>query len=407
MTIISSDSLSRAIAAFKAQRTSDKEWRGTCPVCQHNCLIISKGDKLPVAAWCSRECDKDAVNAAVYKSAGMESKRTFAPFTVERFCELKKLPVHWVKNHFLVHDAVYKNPKKGTQSKARSLCFPYLGETRITRAGTQELFERLEGGVKFRFSEDSHKTAWADYDGERAIPYGLWTLPVLFEQNGIDTSVITLVEGESDTITLAYSGIPALGISGAPHGWKERFAKLSALEKAKRILVVREPDDAGKKFVQKVAASFPAGKVWAVDLPAKDPSDLWVKSTAEEFISIWTKAVSEAKLIGPAPADGDYTVEKLSSITPKPITWLWPGRIPKGKLTVFAGNPGVGKGLATCSLVAIATTGDQYPDELIAAHEPIDVLMMFCEDDAEDTVVPRLMAAGANLCWRSFENVFF
>jgi hypothetical protein len=249
VTTISSDGLSRVIAAFKAQQTSGKEWRGTCPACGHNCLVISKGDKLPVAAWCSRECDKKEVNAAVYKAAGMESKRTFTPFTGARFCEMKKLPLHWVQNHFLVHDAIYKNPRTNTANKTRSLCFPYLGETRITRTGAQETFERLLGGVKFRFSEDSHKTAWMDYEEDHAIPYGLWTLPVLFEQNGIDTSAITLVEGESDTITLAYSGIPALGISGAPHGWKERFAKLSALEKAKRILVVREPDDAGKKFV--------------------------------------------------------------------------------------------------------------------------------------------------------------
>ncbi len=389
------DNLSRVIAAFNAEKTSDKEWRGTCPICGHKCLIISKGDKQPVAAWCSRDCDKKAVNAAVYKEAGVEEKRV--PFTVERFCAMKKLPTEWVKSNFLVHDGFFESKEKG-RNKTTSVVFPYLGEVTVTRTGTRETFERAGGGFKFRFSEDSHKTAWMDYEEARAIPYGLWTLPILFEENGIDTGVITLVEGESDTITLAYCGIPALGISGAPHGWKDRFAKIPALEKAKRILVVQEPDDAGQKFVQKVAASFPAGKVWVVQLPAKDPSELWVKSsTAEEFVAVWTKAVAEAKLVGPAPAVGDYTVEKLSTIVPKPITWLWPGRIPKGKLTVFAGNPGVGKGLATCSLVAIATTGNQYPDEAIAEHDPIEVLMMFCEDDAEDTVVPRLMAAGANL----------
>jgi putative DNA primase/helicase len=398
MTKPTVDSLSRVIAAFNAKPTSDKEWRGTCPLCQHNCLLISKGDKQPVAAWCSKGCDKKEVNAAVYKAAGVESKRTFAPFTVERFCELKKLPLHWVTNNFLVHDGIYENRATNKCSKTRSLCFPYLGETTVTRTGTRETFERHLGGVKFRFSEDSHKTAWMDYEKERAIPYGLWTLPILFEANGIDTSIITLVEGESDTITLAYSGIPALGISGAPHGWKDRFAKLPALEKAKRILVVQEPGDAGQKFVQKVAASFPAGKVWVVQLPAKDPSELWVKSaTAEQFVTAWDKAVAEATVVGPAPESGEYTVEKLSSIVPKPLTWLWPGRIPKGKLTVFAGNPGVGKGLATCSLAAIATTGGMFPDEPICDRDPIEVLMMFCEDDAEDTVVPRLMAAGADL----------
>ena len=95
--------------------------------------------------------------------------------------------------------------------------------------------------------------------------------------------------------------------------------------------------------------------------------------------------------------DAIYTVTKMSSVTPKELTWLWPGRIPKGKITVFAGAPGVGKGLATCSLVAIATTGSEYPDEGIGEHEPCDVIMLSCEDDLEDTVVPRLMAAGADL----------
>src|SRR5262249_21833480 len=42
--------------------------------------------------------------------------------------------------------------------------------------------------------------------------------------------------------------------------------------------------------------SFPdADKVYALRLPAKDPSELWIKSTAEEFAAAWGKAVEEAR----------------------------------------------------------------------------------------------------------------
>jgi hypothetical protein len=47
-------------------------------------------------------------------------------------------------------------------------------------------------------------------------------------------------------------------------------------------------------------------------------------------------------------------------------------------------------------VAARASTGRGYPGDE-DARAPIDVLMFFCEDGVEDTVVPRLMAAGADL----------
>ncbi len=391
MTDSKNSALQRIISAFNGAKASDKSWRGACPVCHHNSLLIEVGKDSPVVAWCSRECDKAQVNAAIYKVANIKRE----PFTVERFCQIKHLPEHWVSAHFLLHNGEFKT-KSGRLSPA--VVFPYIGEPRITRTETQEIWERIppDGARKFRFSEDSHKTAWGkDYT---PMLYGLHMVPY-YKDNAIDTSAVVLCEGESDTITLAYAGIPAFGISGAPHGWKSEYAKQPVLENAKRILVIQEPDDAGQKLVEKIARCFPAGKVWVVKLPAKDPSELWINSkTDEDFAAAWKAAVSAAVPVG-AAAEGEreYTVEKLSSIAPKPLTWLWPGRIPRGKITIFGGNPGVGKGLATCSLAAIVTTGRMFPDEAISDRPPMDVLMLFCEDDAEDTVVPRLMAAGADL----------
>lgn len=87
---------------------------------------------------------------------------------------------------------------------------------------------------------------------------------------------------------------------------------------------------------------------------------------------------------------------KASTVVPKRIEWHWPGRIPKGKITVVCGNPGVGKGLISCDLAAVATTGRDFPDAK-NGNKPMEVAMLFCEDGEADTVRPRLEAAGADL----------
>jgi len=374
-TTTTADALGRVIAAFEAVPFGEGKWKGVCPECKHKCLLIQRGDKQPVAAWCSRECDKKKVNVAVYKAAGLER----GSFTVARYAEMKKLPKWFLTGVFGVSDAPYIK-KDGKISKELSVMFVYTdADGQLT-------------GMKHRFSESSHDTAWRE--GYKPSLYGLhvWSL---YAEEGIATDVVTLVEGESDTQTLSYNGIPALGISGAK-GWKKDYAALPMMAKAKHILVMQEPGEDGAKLVQKVAASFPAGKVNALKLPAKDPSAMWISSTPEEFAAAWDKAVAEAVPVC-APAPDDYIAERLSDITPKAMLWLWPGRIPQGKLTMWAGNPGVGKGLASCSVAATVSTGRCFPDEDFADREPADVCMLFCEDDAEDTVVPRLMAAGADL----------
>ncbi len=93
-----------------------------------------------------------------------------------------------------------------------------------------------------------------------------------------------------------------------------------------------------------------------------------------------------------------YTVQWMCEIKTKPLEWFWKGRIPRGKITVFAGQPGCAKSLVSIMLVAHATTGKPFPGEdQSIRRKPEKVLMFFCEDDAEDTVVPRLAVAGADL----------
>jgi AAA domain len=81
------------------------------------------------------------------------------------------------------------------------------------------------------------------------------------------------------------------------------------------------------------------------------------------------------------------------------VRWLWPGRIPLGKVTVLDGDPGVGKSTVTLTITAKVTTGSPFPDG--TRPEPADVILLSAEDEIGDTIRPRLEAAGADLdrCW--------
>jgi archaellum biogenesis ATPase FlaH len=84
-----------------------------------------------------------------------------------------------------------------------------------------------------------------------------------------------------------------------------------------------------------------------------------------------------------------------NTIQPKEITWLWPGRIPFGKLTVFAGDSGQGKTTIAIDLAARLTTGRPMP---LSDEPPIvsRVLFQSQEDDMADTLIPRAINAGAD-----------
>lgn len=97
-----------------------------------------------------------------------------------------------------------------------------------------------------------------------------------------------------------------------------------------------------------------------------------------------------------AKATSKMVLKRASAITPEVLTWLWPNRIPFGKLTLFAGHPGIGKGMCTMYVASCASTGNGWADQP-NTNAPIESLIISSEDSPGDTLVPRLMAAGADM----------
>jgi hypothetical protein len=118
------------------------------------------------------------------------------------------------------------------------------------------------------------------------------------------------------------------------------------------------------------------------------------------------------------------------------ISWLWPNRIPRGKLTLFSGDSGLGKSYVALDIAARVTNGSDWPggedgsvevgersgkeggekentesnasDSALASvdsalcnhHSAIPtggVLILSDDDQPEDTLMPRLEALGANV----------
>jgi len=85
-----------------------------------------------------------------------------------------------------------------------------------------------------------------------------------------------------------------------------------------------------------------------------------------------------------------------ADIKPVALRWLWPGKIPAGKLSLLVGDPGLGKSVITIDLAARVSLGAPWPGNGNRA-DPGDVIILSAEDDPADTIVPRLIAVGANL----------
>jgi hypothetical protein len=89
-------------------------------------------------------------------------------------------------------------------------------------------------------------------------------------------------------------------------------------------------------------------------------------------------------------------VQPVSQLTPRPVSWLWTGRLALGKLAMLDGDPDLGKSLVTLDLCARLSRGLPFPDGS-PSPGPANALVFNGEDDGEDTIRPRLHALGADL----------
>jgi hypothetical protein len=111
------------------------------------------------------------------------------------------------------------------------------------------------------------------------------------------------------------------------------------------------------------------------------------------------RAVSTAreKITGGTGGDNVAGLDIINAddVEMREIVWMWPGRFAIGKLGLLAGLPDEGKGQVFAYIAARVTCGGEWPCGEGTAPKG-SVILLTAEDDLNDTVVPRLVAAGAD-----------
>jgi hypothetical protein len=103
----------------------------------------------------------------------------------------------------------------------------------------------------------------------------------------------------------------------------------------------------------------------------------------------------EAPRDASGPAAKGPVLVTLAGVQLKPVEYLWPQRVPRGKLIGLMGDPGLGKSLLALDIAARLSTGAPWPDGGVALQG--DVIILSAEDDSADTILPRALVMGADL----------
>jgi hypothetical protein len=213
-------------------------------------------------------------------------KPQLATLTLPEYAFSKRLPEEFLKD---VCRASTGKDRDGVQW----LKLPYF-----TEGGDSPVFRKRYGNKEFRWSYGSTG---------KLILYGEWRLPEM-RQNGY----VILVEGESDTQTLWYLKMAALGVPGASNFKAAMVPKLDGL----KVYIHVEPDKGGETFLEKVCRVLHeegySGQVftWSCrQFGVKDPSELYMKY-GEEAAEKIQKAIRTAK---------EIKLDEISEIIPEAV----------------------------------------------------------------------------------------
>jgi len=235
----------------------------------------------------------------------------------------------------------------------------------------------------------------------------LYRLPEVLKSTGR----VYFCEGEKDADNLAGRGLTATcNPFGALTGkgakvWNPNWG--GAL-RGRDVVALQDNDAAGAAHVQTVATGLQgvARSVRKLLLPGLSPggdvSD-WLAQghTADELGALADAApVWEAKTDNTTAERGTVALylgrlTTVDKVQPEAVRWLWPGYLPRGKLTLLSGDPTAGKTFVACDVVARLTRGYPWPDGT-PSPGPADVVLFSWEDGIADTLRPRLDAAGAD-----------
>ena len=244
----------------------------------------------------------------------------------------------------------------------------------------------------------------------------IYRLPEVIEAIA-NEHMILCVEGEKDCDNLRRVGVPATcnpdGAADAEKKpkWRPEFSEML---RGADIVIIPDNDAPGYAHAR-ATAQMSAGVAKRVrilkltehwpDCPqGGDVSDwLAVGHTREELDALiesapdWSprEVVEASPTLGAKKTASALQFARLDEVEAKHVEWLWHNRLARGKLTLLAGEPGIGKSQTACDIGARISKGAEWPDGSRAPRG--SVIVLSAEDSANDTLRPRFEAADADL----------
>jgi hypothetical protein len=228
-------------------------------------------------------------------------------------------------------------------------------------------------------------------------PRRLYHLPDLLTRS---EEQVYVVEGEKCADALA--GLGLLTTTSAGGAKAANMSDWSPLA-GRNVVVIPDHDEAGVNYASDVAGILlkvtPAPTVRVVrlvdawpNLPkGGDVADLVESGESGNSIKTKLAALVDASALKLAGA----ILVCLADVAPREIKWLWPGRVPMGRITLLVGRPGEGKSFLTCDMASRISAGTPWPD---GSDCPAgSVIFISAEDDPGDTIRPRLDAHHADV----------
>ena len=221
-------------------------------------------------------------------------------------------------------------------------------------------------------------------------------IPTLYHQDKLKQAIdsnapIYVVEGEKDTDRLWSLGLVATTNPMGAGKWRESYTE--ALRGAD-LIIIPDNDPPGHDHANKIARSCygKATRIRLLELPdgSKDVSD-WLDNGSDiEQLKRLVDACPDYE-----PSDNGVKLRRMADVKVESVHWLWKPYLPKGKLTLEEGDPGIGKSWVSLAIATGVTLGRGLPGQ--EPSEPANVLIASAEDGLGDTIRPRLNAMGADV----------
>ena len=266
-----------------------------------------------------------------------------------------------------------------------------------------------DGGKTFSWMHLDSNGQWQN--GRKGI-----TPPLYTGSSPQIPSAVYIVEGEKDVLTLEKHGLPAVSLAdGAKSKW---YPEYSQMLQGKTVYIIPDNDEPGRAYADRIARHLQDAGCSLKNLDLRDKwPDIPAHGDISDFIdAVGSKAALQA-LADLTAETAEYTrntetsdasesgnisflslFKPLTAFTEKDPVWLVDGWIPKGQITLFAGDGGIGKTSVWVNLLAAFSSGlPTLIDSENSKRNPMRVAFCTTEDSVSTQLKRRLREAGAKV----------